>query len=300
MTLLQGIPQRGSEPGSAEKALINRLQVKAYELRCDVIEMIYQGGSGHPGGSLSTAEIVATLYWHVMQVDPTRPDWEERDRLVLSKGHAAPILYAALAHKGYFAREHLTTLRQLGSILQGHPDCRKTPGLDMTSGSLGQGLSVALGMALGARQAGKNFRVYCLLSDGETQEGMIWEAAMAAAHYKVANLTAIVDYNNLQVDGWIHEVMSIEPYADKWRAFGWEVLQVNGHDVPALLSAFATMQAVTSQPSVLICRTTKGKGVSFMENVMEWHASTITRAQHDQAIGELGATLAALRGAGVD
>lgn len=300
MTLLQGIPQRGSEPGSAEQALIQRLQVKAYELRCDVIEMISQAGSGHPGGSLSAAEIIATLYWHVLRVDPTRPEWAERDRLVLSKGHAAPILYAALAHKGYFAREQLTTLRQLGSILQGHPDCRKTPGLDMTSGSLGQGLSVALGMALGARQGRKAFRVYCLLSDGETQEGMVWEAAMAAAHYQVGNLTALVDYNNLQVDGWIHEVMSIEPYADKWRAFGWEVLQVNGHDIPALLSAFATMQTVTSRPSVLICRTTKGKGVSFMEDVMEWHASSITQAQRDQAIGELEATLATLQGAGAD
>jgi transketolase len=280
--------------GSDERALINFLQVKAYELRCDVIDMIHHGGSGHPGGSLSAAEIVATLYWHVMRVDSVRPDWEDRDRLVLSKGHAAPIVYAALAHKGYFAREHLKTLRQLGSILQGHPDCRKTPGLDMTSGSLGQGLSIALGMALGARQAGKDFRVYCLLSDGETQEGMVWEAAMAAAHYRVASLTAIVDYNNLQVDGWIHEVMGIEPFADKWRAFGWEVLQVDGHDVPALLWAFARTREVTPRPSVLICRTVKGKGVSFMENVMEWHASPITKEQRDQAIAELQQALASL------
>lgn len=297
MTLVREVLHSGSETGSAEKALIHRLQVKAYELRCDVIDMIYQGGSGHPGGSLSAAEIVAALYWHVMQVDPTRPDWEDRDRLVLSKGHAAPIVYAALAQKGYFAREHLTTLRQLGSILQGHPDCRKTPGLDMTSGSLGQGLSVALGMALGAAQARKDFRVYCLLSDGETQEGMVWEAAMAAAHYQVANLTALVDYNNLQVDGWIHEVMSIEPYADKWRAFGWNVVELDGHAILALLSAFAGVREGTARPSVLICHTTKGKGVSFMENVMEWHASPLTKEQYAQAIGELEATLTALRGA---
>jgi transketolase len=280
-----------------DQAAITAIRVKAYELRCEVIDMIHRGGSGHPGGSLSAAEIVAALYWHVLRVDPYRPEWEERDRLVLSKGHGAPIVYAALAHKGYFGREHLGTLRQINSILQGHPDCRKTPGLDMTSGSLGQGLSVALGMALGARQAGRDFQVYCLLSDGETQEGMVWEAAMAASHYRVGNLTAIVDYNNLQVDGRIAEVMGLEPYREKWQAFGWGVRELDGHDVGALLEAFAWRRDPLNfeRPVVLVCRTVKGKGVSYMEDVMEWHASPITREQRDQAIAELEAALATLR-----
>jgi transketolase len=275
---------------------VRDLRILAYELRRDVIDMIFHGGSGHPGGSFSIAEIVVALYWHAMRLDPNRPDWEDRDRLVLSKGHAAPIVYAALARRGYFAREHLWTLRHLGSILQGHPDCRKTPGIDMTSGSLGQGLSVALGMALGARQAGKDFHVYCVLSDGETQEGMIWEAAMAASHYGVGNLTALVDRNNLQVDGWVNEVMGIEPYADKWRAFGWEAAELDGHDVPGLCEALEAGRRPRSYPRVLICRTVKGKGVSFMENVMEWHASPIREELRSQGIEELERTLATLRG----
>jgi transketolase len=270
------------------------LQVLAHELRRDVIEMVHAGGSGHPGGALSCAEIVVALYWQAMRVDPTRPDWDARDRLVLSKGHGAPIVYAALARKGFFAREHLWTLRHLGSMLQGHPDCRKTPGVDMTSGSLGQGLSIALGMALGARQAQADFRVYCLLSDGETQEGMIWEAAMAASHYQVGNLTAFVDRNNLQVDGWVHEVLGIEPYADKWRAFGWAVEELDGHDLAALGAALDRARHSGNRPTVLICRTVKGKGVSFMENVMEWHASPINAALRDQAVAELNDRIAVL------
>ncbi len=275
---------------------IRKLEALAYELRRDVIDMIFHGGSGHPGGSFSIAEIVVALYWHAMRIDPARPDWAERDRLALSKGHAAPMVYAALARRGYFAREHLWSLRHLGSILQGHPDCRKTPGLDMTSGSLGQGLSVALGMALGAKQAGKDFHVYCLLSDGETQEGMVWEAAMAASHYGTGNLTAIVDRNNLQVDGWVNEVMGIEPYADKWRAFGWEARDVDGHDLPRLCAALDAARVPRSRPCVLICRTVKGKGVSFMENVMEWHASPISAELRARAVEELERTLGALRG----
>jgi transketolase len=270
---------------------VRDLDIVAYELRRDVIDMIYHGGSGHPGGSFSIAEIVVALYWHAMRLDPNRPDWEDRDRLVLSKGHAAPMVYAALARRGYFAREHLWTLRHLGSILQGHPDCRKTPGLDMTSGSLGQGLSVALGMALGAKQAGKGFQVYCLLSDGETQEGMVWEAAMAAAHYHSDNLTAVVDRNNLQVDGQLQDVMNVEPYADKWSAFGWNVREVDGHDVAALVDAFAWARGTKGRPSVLICKTVKGKGVSFMEHVMEWHASPISREIRDTAVAEIETAL---------
>jgi transketolase len=276
---------------------VRELEILAYELRRDVIDMIYHGGSGHPGGSFSIAEIVVALYWHAMRLDPNRPDWEDRDRMVLSKGHAAPMLYAALARRGYFAREHLWTLRHLGSILQGHPDCRKTPGLDMTSGSLGQGLSVALGMALGAKQAARGFHVYCLLSDGETQEGMIWEAAMAAAHYHADNLTAVVDRNNLQVDGQLQDVMNVEPYADKWSAFGWNVREVAGHDVAALVDAFAWARGARSRPSVLICRTVKGKGVSFMENVMEWHASPISQEIRDAAMAEIETALRLRQGA---
>jgi len=269
------------------QATVIELEKTAAGLRRDVIDMIYHAGSGHPGGSLSSADIVTALYWHAMKVDPARPDWEDRDRLVLSKGHAAPIVYAAIARKGFFAVEHLQTLRHLGSILQGHPDCRKTPGVDMTSGSLGQGLSIALGMALGARQARQDFQVYCLLSDGETQEGMVWEAAMAASHYQVGNLTAIVDRNNLQVDGWVNAVMNIEPYGDKWRAFGWDVRELDGHDLAALCQTLDDVRLERARPSVLICRTIKGKGVSFMENVMEWHASPITKDLRDRAIEEL-------------
>lgn len=276
---------------------IDFLQIKAYELRCDVIDMIYHAGSGHPGGSLSAAEIVTTLYWYVMNIDPLRPAWEVRDRLVLSKGHACPILYAALAHKGYFDRGVLKTLRHINSILQGHPDFRKTPGIDMTTGSLGHGLSIGLGMALGARQTGRDSHVYVLLSDGELQEGLIWEAAMATSHHRVNNLTAIVDYNNLQVDGHVNEVMNIEPLLDKWRAFGWDVLSVDGHDIPSLMAAFEIRRNKMREhkPCVIVCKTVKGKGVSYMEDVMEWHASPITKEQRDKAIAELKRTLVKLK-----
>jgi transketolase len=257
--------------------------------------MIYgsEGSAGHFGGSMSAAEIVSTLYFNIMNVDPKRPGWEERDRLVLGKGHSVPIVYAALAHKGYFDRSILRTYRDDGSILQGHPDCRKTPGLDMSSGSLGQGLSVALGMALGARHAGKDYQVYALLSDGELDEGMVWEAAMAASHHKVGNLTAVIDNNNLQVDGRCGDVMNLEPLADKWRAFGWEVFSVDGHDTSALLAAFALRRKVTGKPVAIICHTVKGKGVSFMENDIEWHCCKICQEEHDQAITELEAALVA-------
>jgi len=247
-------------------SIIDFLQIKAYELRCDVIDMIYHAGSGHPGGSLSAAEIVTTLYLQVMNINSRHPAWEDRDRLVLSKGHACPIVYAALAHKGYFDRGVLKTLRHINSVLQGHPDFRRTPGIDMTTGSLGHGLSIGLGMALGARQTDRDFQVYILLSDGELQEGLIWEASMATSHHRGNNLTAIVDYNNLQVDGYVNEVMNIEPLLDKWRAFGWEALTADGHNIPSLIAAFENRRNKTREhkPCVIVCKTVKGKGVSYM------------------------------------
>lgn len=268
---------------------IEELRAIAYELRCDVVDMVHAAGSGHPGGSLSAAEIITALYWHAMKIRPSDPSWPGRDRFVLSKGHAAPILYAALSRLGYFPREELLRLRHNGSILQGHPDMRKTPGLDMTTGSLGQGLSIALGMALGARYAASPYSVFVLLSDGELQEGMIWEAAMAASHYAVGNLTAIVDYNGLQVDGRVSDIMAIEPLAAKWEAFGWASRCVQGHDVQALCNIFDSLQRdrVVGRPIAILCETVKGKGVSFMENVVEWHAKPITDEERSLALREL-------------
>jgi transketolase len=277
--------------GDERQASIERIHRAAYQLRMDVVDMVHFGGSGHPGGALSSADIMATLYWHVLRVDPARPDWPERDRFVMSKGHSAPILYAALMERGYFEKAaHIKTLRQIDSILQGHPCMLKTPGLDMSTGSLGQGLSVAVGMALGARLAGQGFGAYALLSDGEVQEGMIWEAAMAAAHHGVGNVTAIVDRNHLQVDGPTEEVMSIDPLDQKWAAFGWHVEVVDGHDIGALVDVFAERaRRADDQPWVLLCDTVKGKGVSFMENVMEWHSHTIDEEQRAAALAELEA-----------
>jgi len=270
-------------------ALVLSLSRKAYELRRDVVEMVYNAGSGHLGGSFSSAEIVATLYWRVMKIDPARPAWEERDRLVLSKGHCAPIIYAALARRGYFDPEILKTFRRIGSILQGHPDFRKTPGLDMTSGSLGHGLSVGLGMALASRQSRVPFNVYVLMSDGEMQEGMVWEAAMAAAHYSVGNLTVFVDKNRLQVDGFVADIVGIDPLPDKWRAFGWEVFRTDGHDIAALLDAIEARWAgtVPDKPAVIICDTVKGKGVSWMEDVTEWHGGSLNDELRALALEEL-------------
>jgi transketolase len=257
-------------------------------LRCDVLDMIRRAGSGHAGGSLSSAEIVAALYWHVLDIRPSDPGWPDRDRLILSKGHCAPIVYAALARRGYFDPAILATFRQTGSVLQGHPDWRKTVGLDMTSGSLGQGLSVGLGMALAGRQSGHPYRVFVLLSDGEMQEGMTWEAAMAASHFGVGSLTAIVDRNRLQVDGFTSDVMEVEPLADKWRAFGWHVLAADGNDPQSLLAAFEERAATSpDRPVAIVCRTVKGRGVSYMENVMEWHGGTLTSELYEQAMSEL-------------
>lgn len=263
------------------------LQHIANDLRCLVIRMIHRAGSGHPGGALSAADIVATLYFSVLRIDPARPDWPDRDRFVLSKGHACPVVYAALARRGFFPVEELWTLRKLGSRLQGHPDVRKTPGIDATTGSLGQGISVACGLALAAKIDARGYRVYTMVGCGESQEGQVWEAAMCAAHYKLDNLTAIVDYNRLQLDGTLAEIMEIEPLAEKWGAFGWRVLEIDGHNFVEIQEALSTARATTGQPTVIIARTIKGKGVSFMENQVKWHAGGVSDGQLQQALVDL-------------
>jgi transketolase len=266
---------------------IQELQGIANDLRCLVIRMIHQAGSGHPGGALSAADIVATLYFSVFRFDPTRPDWPDRDRFVLSKGHACPVVYAALARRGFFPVEELWTLRKLGSRLQGHPDMRKTPGIDATTGSLGQGISVACGLALAAKIDAGGYRVYTMVGCGESQEGQVWEAAMSAAHYKLDNLTAIVDYNRLQLDGTLAEIMEIEPLAEKWGAFGWRVLEIDGHSFAEILDALSTAQKTKDRPTVIIAHTVKGKGVSFMENQVKWHAGGISDEQLEQGLADL-------------
>lgn len=265
------------------------LRHKANEIRKDIIRMLGEAGSGHPGGSLSAADIVTVLYFHELRLDPERPDWPERDRFVLSKGHAAPVLYAALAERGFFPKEELMTLRKLGSRLQGHPDMRKVPGVEMSTGSLGQGLSVANGMALAARLDQRSYRVYALLGDGELDEGMVWEAAMAAAHYKLDNLTAFVDHNGLQIDGPIAEVMSPEPVADKWRAFGWHVINIDGHDLNQIVDALNEAKTVKGKPTMIVAETVKGKGVSFMENQVGWHGVAPNPDEVTRALAELDA-----------
>lgn len=266
---------------------IKALCQKANQLRCDILEMITEAGSGHPGGSLSIADIMVTLYFKILHIDPRNPDWPERDRLVLSKGHAAPALYAVLAARGFFDRKILRSLRKLGSPLQGHPDMTKLPGVEISTGSLGQGLSVANGMALAARIDKLNYRVYVIIGDGEVQEGQIWEAAMTAAHYRLDNLIAFLDFNGLQIDGPVAEVMSLEPLTEKWRAFGWYVIEVDGHDIEAILQAVAEAQQVKGQPAIIIARTVKGKGVSFMENQVDWHGKAPKKEELEQALKEL-------------
>ncbi|ODA41120.1 transketolase [Desulfosporosinus sp. BG] len=256
-------------------------------LRQDIISMLVTSKSGHPGGSLSAAEIVTTLFFREMRINPREPRWADRDRFVLSKGHAAPVLYAALAEKGYFPKQELQGLRQAGHMLQGHPDMKKTPGVDMSTGSLGQGLSAANGMALAGKLDGKDYRVFALLGDGEMAEGQVWEAAMAAAHYKLDNVTAILDLNGLQIDGTTDSVMCSTPLTEKWRSFCWHVIEVDGHDVDALLAAFAEAKQVKGKPSIIIAKTVKGKGVSFMENVAGWHGNAPSIEQGEQALKEL-------------
>lgn len=267
---------------------IQTIKEMARALRRNVVEMIGKAGSGHPGGSLSSADIISVLYFgDVLRVKPAQPMWPDRDRFVLCKGHAAPVLYAALANRGFFPADLLTTLRQLGSPLQGHPDCRKVPGVEVSTGSLGQGLSMAVGMALAGKLDKKRYKVWALMGDGECQEGQVWEAAMAASHYRLQNLIAIVDHNRLQIDGRVEDVMSLEPLTDKFKAFGWQVLTVDGHNVEKLLEVFQEASQAEERPTVIVAETTKGKGVSFMENKKEWHGTAPKPEQVKQALDEL-------------
>lgn len=272
------------------------LQIIANHVRQGVIEGTYHAKSGHPGGSLSIAETLTYLYYEVMRNDPHNPKWEQRDRLVLSKGHCCPALYAVLAERGYFPKEELQNLRHIGALLQGHPDMKFTPGIDMSSGSLGQGISAACGMALAAKLRQENWRVYCILGDGEIEEGQVWEAAMFAKKNALDRLICVVDNNDLQIDGRIADVSGLYPIDEKFRAFGWAVFEADAHDFDSLEAAFAAAQAVQGQPSVIIQKSIKGKGVSYMEDVADWHGKAPNAAQYEQAMQELNAALAALEG----
>lgn len=263
------------------------LKDKATEIRRQVISMLGKSKSGHPGGSLSCADLIAVLYFDEMKIDPKNPQWEDRDRFVMSKGHACPALYAALALKGYFPMKELDTLREIGSILQGHPYSRKTPGVDVSTGSLGQGLSIANGIALGARLDGKEYYTYCLMGDGEIEEGQVWEAAMSASHYKLDHVVAFVDYNHLQIDGTIEDVIGNVNIAGKFEAFGWNVITADGHDVEAIIDAIAKAKGCKALPSVIILNTVKGKGISFMENQVGWHGKAPSAEEVAIALKEL-------------
>lgn len=267
--------------------VIEELAELAWTLRIDVVDMIHNAGSGHPGGSLSAAEIVTALIFHHLKTDPEDPEMPDRDRFLLSKGHAAPVLYAALARRGFFAFEELKSLRQLDSRLQGHPDRLKTPGVEMTSGVLGHGVAIGVGLALAARLDDAGWRVYVLVGDGETQAGVIWEGALMASKYKLGNLTVILDFNDVQLDGPVHEIMPIEPVVDKWKSFGWHVMEIDGHDMRQVLNALDTVGNVHGQPKIIVAHTTKGKGVSYMENQSRWHGRAPNDEEYAQAIKEL-------------
>lgn len=277
---------------TAEEKL--KLQKIALNIRMGIIEGVYHAKSGHPGGSLSIADLLAFLYFHKLKVDPSNPKWEDRDRLVLSKGHCAPGLYAALAERGYFSKEELKKLRHIGAMLQGHPDMKHTPGVDMSSGSLGQGISAACGMALSGKLAEKSYRVYAILGDGEIEEGQVWEAAMFASHKKLDNLVAIVDNNGLQIDGAVTEVNSPEPITDKFAAFGFHVITMDAHDFDDMERAFDEAEKVSGKPVAIIEKSIKGKGVSFMENQVSWHGSAPNQEQYELALDELKSAYAKL------
>ena len=265
---------------------IKELKIKAIEIRKDVLKMLMLAGSGHTGGSLSVVDILVALYYYELRNDPKNPFWPGRDRFLLSKGHACPALYAVLAQKGYFNREDLWALRKLGSKLQGHPQVG-LPGIEISSGSLGQGLSIANGMALSARLDNLDTRIYCLMGDGETNEGQVWEAAMTAAHYKLDNLCAVIDFNKLQIDGFCCEVKDMGAYLDKWKSFGWHVIETDGHDIEKLKVSFDNAKTVKAKPTVIVAHTIKGKGVSFVENKVGWHGIAPKKEEYERAIKEL-------------
>ena len=267
--------------------LVQDLTRRAQDLRIWVLEMVYRAQSGHIGGSFSAAEIVAALYFHYLKLDPARPDWPHRDRFILSKGHAAPVLYAALAERGFFPEEELMKFRQIDGILQGHPDRLKTPGIDMTTGALGHGLGVGVGLALAAKLDGARHRIFVLLGDGEIDAGIIWEAAMTANKYHLDDLTAILDLNGVQLDGPTQEIMPLEPVRDKWEAFGWHTLEIDGHNVGEILEALDMAANVRGKPCIIIAHTIKGKGVSFMENQAYWHGRPPNETQYKAALMEL-------------
>lgn len=266
---------------------VNEIQKIANEVRKDIIRMLGEAQSGHPGGSLSITDILTVLYFDCMHHDPKRPTWSDRDRLILSKGHAAPVLYAVLARAGYFSTESLNTLRKLGSPLQGHPDCRKVPGVEASTGSLGQGLSIGIGCALAARLSKKDYYTYVILSDGECNEGQVWEAVMLASAKKIDNITAIVDLNRHQLDGATKDILDMHPVPDKWQAFGWAYREINGHDIRQIVDAIGWAKAVQGKPTVILAHTIKGKGVSFMEDNNDFHGVAPTAEETVRALAEL-------------
>ena len=283
----KNVPSEDTLPGNKFNLSAAELKEMAKKLRRHVITMIATAGSGHPGGSLSAADIITALYFRTLRHDPENPQWSERDRFILSKGHAAPILYAALAEAGYFPLAELQTLRKMDSRLQGHTDRNLTPGVEMSAGSLGMGLSFAIGVALAARLDSKTYRTYALLSDGECQEGQTWEAALAAGHFRLDNLTAMVDCNGIQLSGRTCDIMNIEPLIEKWQAFGWHVIDIDGHSFDELLAAFPKAEKTKGKPTVIIARTIKGKGVSFMENNVAFHGKAPTPEEAERALKEL-------------
>jgi len=267
--------------------LVKELNEISRELRLDALEIIHERGQGHPGGSLSASEIVAALYFHHLRIDPNRLNWPERDRFILSKGHACALLYAALARRGYFPREELHTWGHLGGRLQGHPDRLKTPGVDMTTGLEGHGIPIGVGLCLAARRKGLRYRVYVLVGDGECGSGVLWEGALIAGKYKLSELTVIVDYNGVQLDGPVHEILPLDPLVDKWKAFNFATLEINGHNMWQVLEALDAAEEIHDKPTVIIAHTTKGKGVSFMENQSKWHGIAPNHEEYARAVAEL-------------
>ncbi len=280
-------PITGNSPGSNNSLTIDDMKAKARKIRREIITMVSTAGSGHPGGSLSAVEILTALYFKILRYDPTNPYWEDRDRFILSKGHAAPVLYASLCEAGYLPEAELCTLRKIDSRLQGHPECTLTPGVEMSAGALGQGLSFGIGVALAARLNSKNYYTYVLMGDGELDEGQVWEAAMAGAHFKLDKLIAIVDNNGIQIDGWNKDVMNLDPLNEKWKSFNWNVIETQGNDLAQVLKAFEMAKTNTGKPSVIIAHTVKGEGVSFMENNPDFHGKAPNAEETKKALKEL-------------